>query len=204
MKLVLVLDIIIIQEYYQMCKPAFLVDGHTEQKIVQRLVPDSPVQLINCNGDDVQLDAIVKRLLTLIKLLNNRFYPIIIIMDREDRAISCKDMINKIFKLLKDKKNEQYVIGISDRMIENWMLADWENFLRYIGRVGEIPYKNYEGECGKTILKKLYPPYHETIDGVEIFLKSNKNEIIRNSKSFESFTESLKKLNCEQFEEIFK
>ena len=41
-----------------MPEPAFLVDGHMEQLIIQQLCPKKPVRRIGCNGDDVSMAAI--------------------------------------------------------------------------------------------------------------------------------------------------
>ena len=55
-----------------MSKPAFFVEGKTEQRIVQTLCPGCPVRIINCNGDGVSLEAISKRVGTLARLLHEK------------------------------------------------------------------------------------------------------------------------------------
>ena len=65
-----------------MSKPAFLVDGHAEKKIIEKLCPGHPIRLINCNGEDVSLTAIAVRANNLIKSFNTIRYPIIILIDR--------------------------------------------------------------------------------------------------------------------------
>lgn len=64
-----------------MSRPAYLVDGQTEQKVIRKICPSQPVKLIGCNGDAVCLSEIAKRISTHINLFNNNYYPIICIID---------------------------------------------------------------------------------------------------------------------------
>ncbi len=186
-----------------MCKPAFLVEGQTEQIIIQNLFPNTTVKLINCNGSGVELNPIFKRLLTLVTLLNNKYYPIVIVFDREDRNEESEEIASKLFEMMIAERNEQYVIGIPDRMFENWILADWENFKEYTKTTKSKHMANFEGCKGASSVKKHYPSYHKTTDGVNIFLNANKKEIGKNSISFNKFMNRLEKLNCELLNKIY-
>jgi len=55
-----------------MPKPAFLVDGDLEQRVVQRLCPGTTVQIVHRNGKDVALSAMAGRIATLIRNMGNR------------------------------------------------------------------------------------------------------------------------------------
>src|SRR5690348_2601584 len=117
-----------------MPEPAFLVDGVMEQRIIARLCPDRPVRRIECNGHDVALEAIVDRVDLHIRDLNNRYHPIIILIDRETRRSSCEEILSEMRTLLDAKGHaNQCVIGVVDRCIENWILADWENVSQKMG-----------------------------------------------------------------------
>ena len=48
-----------------MKRPAFLVEGHLEQRFVQAVCPGSSVLRLNCNGDKVAIEAVAKRVGTL-------------------------------------------------------------------------------------------------------------------------------------------
>ena len=79
-----------------MSNPAFIVDGFTELKIIQNICPGRPVKRTDCNGKDVELDAIAKKIALHIRLLGNRYYPIIILVDKENRNISFEDMAEQL------------------------------------------------------------------------------------------------------------
>ena len=180
-----------------MTKPAFFVDGQTEQKALFQLCPGNPIRLIGCNGKSVSMEAIAKRLATQIKLLSNRNYPIIVLIDREQRKESCTELIKSLTKEVKKlNKTDEIIINVCDRMIENWILADTINFRNYIKREKKLTKTNYEGTSGKSVIKKYYPDYHETTDGVNLLVSSNLQTLAENSNSFKNFGKSIKKIGC--------
>jgi len=61
---------------------AFIVDGYTEKKVLQRLCPGCPIRMTNLNGSDVSIEAIAKIVNSLVKLLKGRSFPVLIIFDR--------------------------------------------------------------------------------------------------------------------------
>lgn len=177
-----------------MNNPVFFVDGKTEQRIVQNLCPGTKVQLINCNGSKVSIQSICNRLATLIRLLNNKYHPIIIIIDREDRIESVEIIIQSIINDLSARGIKDDIrISVCDRMIENWILHD-------IGSLNIDQYDNpdleIEGKHGKNIMRKHIPNYHEATDGVNLFLKMSPEFVYKNSNSFRAFVDSIKDLNC--------
>ncbi len=168
-----------------------------KKKIIQKLCPDSPVNLTNLNGKDVAIDAIAKRLQSLINILNNRYYPIVIIIDREKREQSYSDIKCELEQEIKKYGiNDILHIGVPDRMIENWILADWISFCSNINVNKNKTKPSYEGLSGKGQIKKLYPSYHETTNGVKLFLDSNPKAIYENSPSFKNFIDSISNINC--------
>jgi hypothetical protein len=172
-----------------MTKPAFLVEGQMEQAIIQAICPNHPVRLIGCNGDSVSMMAVARALEVHFRLLKN-YHPIIILFDRERRTESCDALRTELSIYLDQKNHEgQYVIGMPDRTIENWILADWDNLCKT-----EHGYKAFDGDpedChGKSTLRRLLPRhvvYHETTTGVDLFLKCRPEEIYRRHKSFRDF-----------------
>jgi hypothetical protein len=143
-----------------MAEPAFLVDGVMEQKIIARLCPNKAVRRIECNGRDVELEAIVKRVDLHIQNLNNRFHPIIILIDRETRSMSSDEIALYISRRLDERGHaNQYVVGVVDRCIENWILADWNNVARKQGFPAKRAPASCEGIQGKGALKRLLPEY---------------------------------------------
>ena len=186
-----------------MSRPAFFVDGQTEQRALHQLCPGNPIRLIECNGKNVSMSAIAKRLATHIKLLNNRNYPIVVIIDREGREESAEEVKEELLNEMRDLGIEdELLIGVCDRMIENWILADRDNFKNYINRKSNLPKATYEGTKGKSEVKKIFPEYHETTDGVTLLATSNPEEMNRNSDSFSSFVTTLAELPCTWLESL--
>jgi len=181
-----------------MNRPAFLVDGFTEKLVLERICPNTKINRINCNGNSVSLEAIAKRIATLVRLLNNRHYPIIVILDREERELSVPQMEqNLIEEIRKVGIADDIRIGVCDRMIENWILSDWESFSEScIAQILQKP-ENTDGIKGKSFIKKCYPEYQETTDGVNMLLRSNPKTMYANSDSFRKFANQIVDINCE-------
>jgi hypothetical protein len=176
-----------------MSSPAFIVDGFTEMKIVQKICPNTPVQRTDLNGKDVTLDAISNNLSRLIKPLINRYYPIVILVDKEDRNITCEEMESVIFENLKKNFPDQDLrVGVADRMIENWMIADWVSFCNNSAKKPT----NTDGLNGTAVIKKIKGSYSKTADGVNFFVNNNPHIMYENSLSYRCFIDKLKDLNC--------
>jgi len=168
--------------------PVFFVDGFMEKKILQRLEVHTHIFRTDINGKDVKISAIANKISPLIRNLKGRFRPIIILIDREDRTTSTKIIIGELYsELRRNEISDELIIGITDRTIENWILADWNNFKKNSGTKEKKIYNSFEGYNGKSIIKKYIPSYQETTDGVELFVKSKASMIQKNSKSFNDF-----------------
>ncbi len=182
-----------------MTNPAFIVDGQMEKKIVQNLCPGQPVRLMNCNGKDVTYEAAAKHAVTLIRLLK-RYYPIIIVFDRENRddssEVVAKLLHEAIFK--HNIRNVSIIIGVPDCMIENWILADISAINSYYNLNPPITQSNFEGTNGKSCLRSIIRNYHysETQDGHLIFNICNVSTSYNNSASFRNFFSLAKSTNC--------
>lgn len=187
-----------------MSKPAFLVDGFTEKLVLEKICPKTKVNRINCNGNSVSIESIAKRVASLIRLMNNRHYPIIILVDREDRDMTA-DEIEKALKeeITKAGVGDDIRIGVCDRMIENWILSDWDTFYNYsINKEIDKP-ENTDGIKGKMFIKRAYPTYQETTDGVRFLLQSSPKKMCENSPSFKKFAEKINDINCEWLNTLF-
>lgn len=168
-----------------MPSPAFLIEGHMEKKILQKICPGAPIRRIGCNGDRAPMSVLAKFVETQIRVLNNRNFPIVIIFDRERREATC-DELKEMLRIELDAKgfNGQCIIGIADRTIENWILSDNEVMVTFGGTVADAP---YEGKFGKSEIKSALGQeanYHETTLGVEMFLKCNPQTMYDRSLSF--------------------
>lgn len=182
--------------------PAFIVDGVMEQQIVSQICRGKPVQRLNCNGLDVPLSVIVKKIEFHIRIFNNKYHPIVILIDREKRKATCERIIEEIEGLLEKRGYAgQFVIGVVDRCIENWILADWnsvrEKFCEYQIKPVSEGFLS-EGTQGKTALRRLLPEgilYNEPTWGKDMFLSCRPDEMYRNSASFRKFIDGLN-LRC--------
>ena len=189
-----------------MGKVAFIVDGHQEQKIVQQLCPGSPVRRHNCNGRDVEVAAAAKRIASLIRLIGNGYHPFVIVFDRESRTTTAMQLAKDIESQLRSERiTDHLIIGVPDRMIENWILADWPNAKAKGDFIGAKPSASIEGANGKGIVMKHLPKagrYHETIEGVDWFVSCNPSIMCSKSASFHHFASQLKTLGCSWLKDV--
>ncbi|MFM9945688.1 MAG: hypothetical protein ACKVQB_10700, partial [Bacteroidia bacterium] len=141
--------------------------------------------------------AIAKRIASMIRLLGNRNYPIVILVDREDRVETCEELTEQLLKALKVEgiMDQDLRIGFADRMIENWIIADFN----LIGKLNEKPQET-DGLKGSSIIKKHKGSYHKVTDGVSYLLSVDKAEVYKNSKSYKSFIDKLHGINCNYLE----
>lgn len=176
-----------------MINPAFIVDGFTERNIIHNICPGAPIRRTDLNGKNVSIDAMAKKIASLIRLLNNRHYPIIILVDKESRKISCKEMIQKLEDSIKKEgiNNLDFRVGVADRMLENWIIADWDKLKSKKGKPSSTDCIN---GCGK--LKELIGSYGKTTDCVDMFLNADVKKIYKNSPSFKIFADKIADINC--------
>jgi hypothetical protein len=183
-----------------MSRPAYLVEGVLEQRFVQNVCPNAPVRLINCNGHSVSIEAIAKRLGTLGRLLHKRHSPLIVVIDREAREEAAADFKKALAEaMLRENIEVPILIGVPDRNVECWILADFERFVESAGLDAPAEPAEFDGCNGKSAIKKLLSegsPYVETIHGVA-WLKAARPEIMAdNSPSFLSFLKEIGHIRC--------
>ena len=177
-----------------MSNPAFIVDGFTEKLIIGKICPGKPIRRTDLNGKSVTIKAIANKISSLIRLLNNKHYPIIIVIDREDREQNCAEIIEELQTELNNKghQNDDLRINVADKMLENWIIADW----KLVYETEEKP-ENTDGLKGSSIIKKHKGSYGKTTDGVELFVQANPSVLYQNSPSFKNFIDSLDGVACE-------
>ena len=179
-----------------MANPAFIVEGQMEQKIIGRLCPGQPVQRIMCNGDQVPITRLCDFVETLIRRLNNKYYPIFVIFDREKREDDCKTLsIQMLDELNSRGLNDQDIrIFLADRESEDWILKDIDAICAHynIAKPRQAP----QGKGGLRSLVSSVTPYHETTTGVELFFLVSKDEIAKKCPYFRSLRESVRSIGC--------
>jgi hypothetical protein len=113
--------------------------------IVQRCIP---------NGKSVSIDKIAESIVEGMEILDGGIKKVIILFDREDRKLVISDIFEKIHqKIGENPCNRSLYIGISDREIENWIVADVEKMIDMYDDEYHYP---GDGTNGKDILKKLH------------------------------------------------
>lgn len=180
-----------------MSNPAFIVDGYTEKLIIGKICPGKPIRRTDLNGNSVTIKAIANKISSLIRLLNNKYYPIIILIDKEDRQEDCESIIENLKNELKNKGhvNEDIRISVADKMLENWIIADWNLISESVAKPEKTDSLN-----GSTIIKKHKGTYGKTTDGVELFTNADPTIIYKNSPSFRTFISTLEGLDCKYTE----
>lgn len=170
---------------------ALFVEGMTEKLVIQKICPGIPIKIIN-NGKDVSPLIIAKQIATLFRLLNNRHYPVVVILDREERALTADEFAAQIVGCLSrlEIPTDQIILAIPDRMIENWILAD-PNCSPCISADEE-----YEGTDGKSVLTRLLgtidTKYHGPTVGVDLLCSINPTAAAARSTSFNSFVQRMR------------
>jgi hypothetical protein len=173
--------------------PAFIVEGHMEQLIVQKLCPRIPVQRLEINGDDAEIAAIVDRIESIFRILNNRFYPVCVVFDREGRQEDSMAIVAAVEAELVARQLDasQFRIAVCDRMIENWILADKDLLAKRYNHAENIC---CEGLNGKGVLRKIcegVERYRETTVGVRLFQSASVRAMYEGSASFKQFVDKI-------------
>lgn len=179
-----------------MTRVAFIIDGFTEKRILQRLCGDVKIARLNVNGRDVKIASIARRVDTILKVFGNRYYPVFVVFDREGRRETAEEVRLGLIRLLEELGHGGQVrVGVPDRMIENWMLADYKNVEKYYKVKGDGTRRSHEGKNGKSEMRKLAGTgsgYDGVVHGVETFCGGSPTVMARNSQSFRSFAEELR------------
>jgi hypothetical protein len=176
-----------------MPNPIFFVDGQTEQRVIQSFCKGTPVQVTGLNGKSVSIVAIAKKLAALIKLRGGRNYPIIVIIDREQRLESFEQIAIQLRSALDAEglQNEDIRIGVADKMFENWILADWLSLTQ-----DQTPPKKMEGRHGTGEIRKVVEKYNKSTDGVRLFKAASQERIYANSNSYRHLVDQLTDIDC--------
>lgn len=179
-----------------MAKPAFIVEGFAEKKIVQTVCEGAIVQRIGTNGRDVSMSTMAKFLSAQIRTLGNRCFPIIVIFDRETRELSCEKLAESLLKELEvhGVDASQIRIFVSDRCLESWIAPFILNDCK-ISPVEAIP-ANVKGKYPKGAVKEKFRrkglPYVETVDGVRLFFEVGPARLDREVPNFRRLATGLR------------
>jgi hypothetical protein len=154
------------------------------------------VRLLQCNGDNVALEAIVKRIITQCILLHGKYHPIIVVVDREDRVKSAVDIASELLSLVRAEDiTDELVLAVADRNIENWIIADYETVRAIYPKFKKTWSGIPDGFNGEGKLRSAIGTYHKTTIGVDLLLKC-RPRAMQKSPSFKYFFQQIKKIDC--------
>lgn len=177
-----------------MTRVGFIVEGEHEQDIVRRVCPGAKVVRLGANGESTSMEAIAKKIDALNVAFGNRYFPIVVLFDREKRDKSCEKLRSELISEMKKRRIpiDQFIISISDRKIENWILP----FVDKEGALVEIPCESADGKAAESELirrlRRAGVEYHKRTNGVELFCRINPNNLANISPSFRWLYDSLK------------
>lgn len=170
-----------------MPNPIFLVEGQTEKLFIEQVCNGAKILRLEINGRNVALDAIVGRAATLVRLQQGRTSPSIILFDREDRRESAHEIAQEVStKMRQILPSEHVIVGVADRMFENWILADWDSLRSMAPNLPAAAPAATDGLNGKAELKRLFGNYSKTVDGPRLLRSARATFIRLNSASFAS------------------
>jgi hypothetical protein len=173
-----------------------------EQEFIRNVCAGAPVRKIGCNGDDVSIAAIARRVGTQGRLLQKRHDPLVVIFDREGRSETSQELEQSLLNALADEGlTGTVIVGVPDRDIEVWMLADSEIFRASAAIAPEVEVAACEGQKAKAKIKHMLwgrgkRPYVETVDGPLWLKKARPSRIASQSPSFARLSAALDQLEC--------
>jgi hypothetical protein len=171
---------------------AFIVEGQLEQRAVQAACPGRRVVLLGANGDDVRMETICDRIETQFRLFSNRYFPIVVIFDREWRNETVEELETVISSILVGRGLDphQFIFFISDRKFECLFLAH----LTHDGHTipSGCPITNsIDGLDGVSEVRKRLAAsglrYHKTTTGVYLFRSIRPSIVALKSQNFRRF-----------------
>jgi hypothetical protein len=102
-----------------------LVEGHTEAHFIEATYANAIVQRPFPNGKDVAIDVIVESIVDALETVGGSIKKVVVLLDRERREASAAEIAGRIISELTHKcPSRKIYVGVSDRQIENWILAD--------------------------------------------------------------------------------
>lgn len=151
-------------------KIAAIVEGHTEAHFVKATYASVHVTRAIPNGRTVAIDVIVEAIVDAIEVLGGSISKVLILLDREDREMSAIDMAAAIRAgILQKCTGRTLYIGVTDRQIENWIIADekkmrslFDSTFQYAG----------DGTFGKGTLQSLSDGVYRAPGDNALLLKS--------------------------------
>ena len=171
-----------------MTEVAFFVEGFMEQDFIKRVCPKSKVRRIELNGKHVSSSDMADRIYALISPLAHRCHNFIILFDLEKRKVKHNLFIDMMRSELTARIGCEvdFIVGVADYKIENWILASPTAIRRYFDIDWE--HQNYDGvSADKIFLKEIGKKIDKRIEGpklLELCLCSEIQEVSPSARDF--------------------
>jgi hypothetical protein len=135
-----------------------------------------------------------------VRLLINKYYPIVVVFDREGREETPAQIQSFVLERFAQAGMDQHDIRVyvADRETEDWFLADIEAICQHY-EVRARTTKLYRGKGGLCSLLEPTHRYHETTIGVDIFFKVSKAKIAACSPMFYALRVTALEIGCAAF-----
>jgi hypothetical protein len=130
-----------------------IVEGQTEAHFVKATYANALITRPFPNGEDVAVEVIVDAVTDTVETVCGHISKVLVLLDLEKRSVSANDFLNAILSALSQNcSGRQFYIGVADRQIETWILADVHTMRQRFD-----PEYVYPGDgCGaKKLLHKL-------------------------------------------------
>jgi hypothetical protein len=122
--------------------------AHTEEHFIRATYSAAQIVRPFPNGEDVDLNLIVDAIVDALEIMSSNISKVLILLDRERRSLSANELASTLFTALTQKcTNRTFYIGVADRQIENWIIADEQRMrecfdpgFSYSGDVVENPF----------------------------------------------------------------
>jgi hypothetical protein len=142
------------------------------------------------------MKTLCQRIETHFRVFSNRYYPIVVIFDRENRPQTPRELLDEINAILADKKLDpaQFIFLISDRDIEVMFVCHHTKDGEFID-TGCPETTNVDGVAGESELRnrlsKRGIAYHKTTVGMTIFKKIRPLIVASKSENFRRFRDQI-------------
>lgn len=163
-----------------------LVEGHTEATFFE--IAHSNARAVRCipNGKSVPLATIVEEIIDQLELFGGEDVDFFVVFDREGRKESAQEIVKFILDGIEAAGvMRSVVVGVPDREIENWILAETEKMSSMLGADYRYP---GESTFGKVHFERLLvDEFHSPTSKAKLLKSCVASNILSESVSFKDF-----------------
>jgi len=174
-----------------MARTIAIVEGKTEVEFVKATMPRPHVMTPFPNGKRTPVGHICEAIVDALEGFGGTNRDVVILVDREKRDETAVSIRDTILKAVSSKfPSMRFHIGVSDRHIENWIVAD-ESFVKNTYNLPEYSYCG-DGAFGDMTLHRLNSDVSiGAVDRARLLRAASAKNIAAVSPSFERFVRSI-------------